>query len=264
MQFPLGGELRSHILCGTGKKLNEKRSYPKLTVENCAWPGLYMMDLMPPLSTKLYSGCFLMDTRIKMGKTGGLGPLGAVSLGSGQGFCPATQGTSGPAWAPGGGGADRQARAPHTPLSLGSMTQDPPGASRPGSSAPVPTGGRKRPGFLTLSPAKPPEHPVLLFPGSEPLAVPPFLHLQGQGLGQQHRYLLTLDVLTCQRGKQHRYQACHGAGEGHRKGSVPDLEPGSPALQTGRGLSRRRGRLPGGGHHALWWGCGAVGGGSRT
>ena len=202
MQFPLGGELRSHMLCGTGKKLNEKRSYPKLTVENCAWPGLYMMDLMPPLSTKLYSGCFLMDTRIKMGKTRGLGPLGAVSLGSGQGLCPATRGTSGPAWAPGGGGADRQARAPHTPLSLGSMTQDPPGASRPGSSAPVPTGGRKRPGFLTLSPAKPPEHPVLLFPGSEPLAVPPFLHLQGQGLGQQHRSLLTLDVLTCQRGKQ--------------------------------------------------------------
>ena len=151
--------------------------------------------------SKLYSGCSLMDTRIKTGKTGRLGPLGAVSLLSRQGSCPAPRGTLGPAWAPGGSGVDRQARAPHIPLSLGSMTQDPPGACRPGSSAPVPTGGRMRPGFLTLGPAKPPEHPVLPFPGGEPLTVPPSLCLKGQGPGQQHRYLLTLDFLTCQEGK---------------------------------------------------------------
>ena len=45
-----------------------------------------------------------MDTRIKTGKTGRLGPLGAVSLLSRQGSCPAPRGTLGPAWAPGGSG----------------------------------------------------------------------------------------------------------------------------------------------------------------
>ena len=98
LQFPLGGELRSHMLCGTGQKLNEKRSYPKSITKGCAWPGLYAMDLLSPLPLIQQSwtrGVLRWIPGLRWGKTAGLGPPGAVSLLSGHGSCPATRGTSG-------------------------------------------------------------------------------------------------------------------------------------------------------------------------
>ena len=209
LQFPLGGELRSHMLCGTGQKLNENRSYPKLITESCAWPGLYAMDLLSPLPLIQQSwtrGVLRWIPGLRWGKTAGLVPPGAVSPLSGHGSCPATRGTSGPAWAPGGGGGRPSAQGSTHTAFFGERHPGPTWGLQAWALTSVPAGGKKRPGSPTLGPVEPPEHPVPLFPGGKPLAVlaaprPPFLHLQGRGWGPQDSYLLTLDFLACQSSK---------------------------------------------------------------